>query len=109
MEFKPLPLIMPWKLIDYGPQLWQLYQEDKNFFLSVRCQSSFLEFETLLRLSPEEYREYHALGHVYLEYLASRVSYWQSEYAHRNVAKEHRTAQSQAVKAWQAAHPGESL
>ena len=100
---------MTWKLIDNGPQFWLFFHDGKNYFLSVRCQQSFVEYEILLPLSPEEYREYHALGHVYLDYLAARVNYWASEYHARNVAKEYRDETQHAFEEWKLAHPNESL
>ena len=100
---------MNWKLIDNGPQFWLFFHDGKNYFLTVRCQQSFVEYEILLQISPEEYREYHARGHVYLDYLAARVSYWASEYKKRNVTVKYRDETQRAVDEWKAAHPDESL
>jgi len=98
------------KLIEYGPGLWQLYQQGDSLFLSVRCQASFAEFETLILLSPEEVREFEGLGRVFLEYLAGKVSYyWPSEYRGRDVSKEWGAAVTEVVREWLSLHPGEHL
>lgn len=99
-----------WKIIDYGPQLWQLYQdEEQNLFLAVRCQSGFAEFDLVLQLSPQECLEFRALGRVAVDYLGNKVSYWPDQYQDRNVAQQFKTAERQAVAAWQSAHPGQFL
>lgn len=101
---------MFWQIIDYGPQVWQLYRdENQELFLSVRCQSGFMEFDTLLRLSPQECLEYQALGRVAVDYLGSKVSYWAEQYQERDVAAQFEAERQQAVEAWRAAHPGQFL
>lgn len=101
---------MPWKIIDHGPQIWQLYQdEEQRLFLSVRCQKGFTEFDTLLQLSSEECLELKALGRVAVDYLGEKVGYWPDRYQNRNVAQQFAAEEKQAVKAWLAAHPGQFL
>lgn len=97
------------KMIEYGPGLWQLYQQGDSLFLSVRCQSGFAEFETLLILLPEEVREFKGLGRVFLEYLAAKVSYWPNEYRGRDVSKKWGAAVAEVVREWLSLHPGEHL
>lgn len=101
---------MPWKIIEHGPQLWQLYQNDEQeLFLSVRCQSGFMEFETLLQLSPQECLEHRALGRLAVDYLGNKVAYWPDRYQDRNVARQFGSEARQAVEAWRAAHGGQFL
>ena len=101
---------MSWKIIEHGPQIWQLYQsEEGELFLSVRCQNGFMDFDTMLRLSPEECLEYKVLGRVAVDYLGNKVSYWAAQYQDRNVAQQFAAEERQAVKAWLDAHPGQFL
>ncbi|HEX8465257.1 MAG TPA: hypothetical protein VF627_11625 [Abditibacterium sp.] len=101
---------MTWEIIDYGPQIWQLYQDEaQNLFLCVRCQSGFMEFDTLLQLSPEEGLEWKALGRVAVDYLGNKVSYWPNRYQERNVAVQFESEHRQAVRDWLDAHPGQFL
>lgn len=90
------------QVVDYGPQMWFLVREGSDYYLTVRCQQSFVEFELLVRLSADEYREYHALGHVYIDYLAARISYWASEYAPRNLHQQLGQRVHEAIMAWKA-------
>ena len=88
------------KVIDNGPQSWFFLRDGEAYYLSVRCQQSFVEFELLLQLTPDEYREYHACGHVYIDYLATRVSYWAREYMPRDLSQQLGDTVHQAVMTW---------
>lgn len=94
------------KVVMNGPQSWFFLQNGNEYLLSVRCQNSFVEFETLIQLSPDEYREYHALGRVYIEYLASRVSYWAKDYQSRNLSTKLGAQAHETITEWKAANPG---
>ena len=101
---------MPWKIIDHGPQIWQLYQnEQEELFLSVRCERGFMGFTTLLQLSPEECLEFKVLGHVAVDYLGQKVSYWAFNYQDRNVFEQFQKQERVAIDEWLAAHPGQYL
>ena len=65
----------------------------------TRCSQSAAEFGLLIKLNQDEYKEYHALGTVYAEYLAARVNYWSHEYWPRNVA-EKQEAVDKAISTW---------
>ena len=93
------------EVVSYGPQAWFFLKDSDGYLLSVRCQQSFVEFETLVRLTPEEYREYHALGTVYINYLAARVSYWAQDYQPRNLDNQLGNVVHQAIMAWKASMP----
>lgn len=93
------------KMLMNGPQLWFFLQDGNDYLLTVRCQSGFAEFETLIQLSPEEYREYHALGRVYIEYLASRVSYFARDYQERNLTVKLGAQVHETIMKWKAANP----
>ncbi|BCM92476.1 hypothetical protein IAD21_04356 [Abditibacteriota bacterium] len=97
------------KIVDYGPQSWFLLKSEANYYLSVRCQQSFAEYELLIQLNPDEWREYHALGHVYIDYLAARVSYWAREYHNRDLSKQLSSQVSQAFEEWKANQVAEAV
>jgi hypothetical protein len=71
---------------DHGPHSWFLLQDAESFMLAVRCSRGPADFELLIRLTPDEEREYRALGTVYLHYLAARVDHWSGEYEARHEA-----------------------
>lgn len=101
---------MPWKIIDYGPQIWILYQtEAGELFLDVRCQRGFGEMPTLIQLSPEECLEYKTLGRVAVDYLGNKVIWWCAQYQGRNVSPQFQEEQAQAWEDWKAEHPGQHL
>ncbi|RYX80979.1 hypothetical protein EON83_26245 [bacterium] len=91
------------KVIDYGPQAWFFLKDENGYYLSVRCQQSFAEYELLIQLDSNEYREYHALGHVYIDYLAARISYWASEYKPRDLSKQLGQTIHETIMTWKAA------
>ncbi len=92
------------KVVDYGPQFWFLLQDGDAYYLSVRCQQSFAEYELLIQLSPNEWNEYHALGHAYIDYLANRINYWAREYTNRDLSRQLSSHVTQAVHEWKAIH-----
>jgi len=89
-------------VVAHNPHAWFLLEEGGSYFLLARCSQSAADYELLIQLTPEEYREYHALGAVYIEYLAARVNYWSRDYWQRNVAEKH-TAANQAIASWRTA------
>ncbi|RYG63805.1 hypothetical protein EON80_20475 [bacterium] len=97
------------KVADYGPQAWFLLKDESRYYLSVRCQKSFVEFELLVQLNAAEYSEYHALGHVYIDYLASRISYWADEYTSRDLSKQLSDQVHQTIMAWKATQDEDAL
>ena len=42
----------------------------------------------MVRLTPEEYAEYHALGWTFLQYMAEKINHWASTYSARRVSNE---------------------
>ncbi|HLL52323.1 MAG TPA: hypothetical protein VK447_02195 [Myxococcaceae bacterium] len=90
------------RVVDHGPQAWFLFAEGQTHFLAARVSMSFTEYEILLELTPEEYREYQGVGRVYLEYLAARVQQWPSEYRQRDCSRKHARATAEAVAQWRA-------
>lgn len=94
------------QVYEHGPQFWFLLKDGNDYYLSVRCEQSFVGFEMLLRLNPNEYREYHACGRVYIDYLATRVNYWASEYQSRNLQQKMGAQVHEVIMAWLVDNPG---
>jgi hypothetical protein len=90
------------RVVAHGPHAWFLLQDAEGYILAARCSRGAADFELLIRLTPEETREYRALGLLFLNYMAARVDYWSGDYLHR-----HERASGQAVNRaiadWQAA------
>ena len=42
----------------------------------------------MVRLTPDGYVEYHALGWTFLQYMAEKINYWASTYSARRVSNE---------------------
>ena len=56
------------------------------------CEQSATSFPIMVRLTPDEYVEYHALGWTFFQYLAEKINYWASTYSARRVSSELRAA-----------------
>ena len=73
------------EVLMHDKEQWYLLREQDSYYLLVRCSQSAAGFEILIKLSPDEYREFHACGRVYLNYLANRINYWSREYYPRSL------------------------
>jgi hypothetical protein len=62
--------------------------DDNAHYLYVICEQSATSFPIMVRLTPDEYVEYHALGWTFLQYMAEKINYWVSTYWARRVSKE---------------------
>ena len=90
------------RVVAHGPNGWYLLEDGACYFLLARCSQSAVDFELLIQLNVLEYREFHALGTVYIEYLAARVNYWSGDYRSRHLT-ERKVDADNAVAAWDAA------
>ena len=70
---------------DYVEGGWFLLREGDHHYLTVNCHLPLVDVSITLRLDPEEEVELHALGHVYTDYLASKIAYWTDRYWVRNL------------------------
>jgi hypothetical protein len=77
------------QVIAHAPAAWFLLKDETAsgaaYYLDVNCSQSAAGFSLLIALDAAEYAEYHALGRVYIEYLAARVNYHAGQYAARDV------------------------
>ena len=67
-------------------KLWHLLREGDAYFLYVNCEQSAAGLTIMVRLTPDEYAEYHALGWTFLQYFAEKINYWPARYATRRVS-----------------------
>lgn len=71
-------------VVSHKPHAWYFLEDGDSHYLDVNCNVSAVGFGLTIKLDENEYREYHGLGEVYIEYLAARVAYWWPEYSSRN-------------------------
>jgi hypothetical protein len=45
-------------------------------------------FPIMVRLTPDEYLEYHALGWTFLQYMAEKINHWASTHSARRVSND---------------------
>ncbi len=68
---------------------WNLLRDnDGALYLLVQCEASFVSFERLVMLDEIELEDYRGLGWLSLQHLASRISYFATQYADRSVTGE---------------------
>jgi hypothetical protein len=84
----------------HAPAAWYLLKKDEAYYLDVACAQSAAGFNLFIALSEDEYTEYHALGRVYLDYLAARINHWSPQYAPRNVQGLLAKEAHAAIMAW---------
>jgi hypothetical protein len=56
--------------------------------LYVNCEQSAASVQIMVQLTSEEYVEYHALGWIFLQYMAEKINHWASTYSARRVSNE---------------------
>jgi hypothetical protein len=90
------------KVIAPGPYSWFLLEESGRYYFDARVSQSAAEWSILMEPTSEEYREYHALGRVYLDYLAARIQNSSREYQARSLDSELGESVARAVEEWMA-------
>lgn len=65
---------------------WHLLSEkDGSIYVLVHCEASFVSYERLIKLNDEELRDYHGLGWLSIQHLASRINYFVDDYSSRSI------------------------
>jgi hypothetical protein len=82
-------------LLEY--RFWHLLVDDSAHYLYVICEQSAASFPIMVRLTPDEYMEYHALGWTFLQYMAEKIKYWAPTYSARRVSSELQAAAEAAI------------
>lgn len=93
------------KVADHEPKTWFLMEESGCYYLLARVARSAAEWSVLIQLTPQEYREYHAIGRLYLNYLAARIHNFVEEYSSRDLSRELDEKMTRAIADWRAANP----
>jgi hypothetical protein len=79
-------------------KLWHLLREGDTYFIYVNCEQSAASFPLMVQLTPDEYAEYHALGWIFLQYLAEKINYWSTRYVSRRVSSALQAAAEALIK-----------
>jgi hypothetical protein len=89
---------------DHHPAAWFLLRDGENpppdgdYYLDVNCNRGAVGFSVLVKLSEAEREEYRALGRVFVDYLAARISYWADHYRERNLSASLENEVTEAVR-----------
>jgi hypothetical protein len=97
------------KVIDHEPQTWFLLDDSGKLLLLAFCDYSFVSYEVLLALSPDEQSIFKERGHEYLNWLAQDINnsvpalkVSTSQYKARAQSPSRREAANSAIAAWRA-------
>ncbi len=97
------------KVIDHEPQWWFLLEEDDQLFLDANCNHSFVGYDFLIQLNPEERQAYAQEGREFISRLATRIQdsapileISASRFKGRDLSRTHGDKVMAAVKHWQA-------
>ncbi|HYH83431.1 MAG TPA: hypothetical protein VEX86_26790 [Longimicrobium sp.] len=88
---------MELRVIDHRPQAWFLLRGGEDYYLDVNCNQGAVGFSVLVKLTEAEYREYHALGRIFADYFAAKISYWSSDFRERDLNSSLEDQVSEAV------------
>lgn len=92
------------KVADHEPHVWFLLEDGGRYYFDARVSRSAVDWSVLVQLTPQEYREYHAIGRLYLNYLAARIHNFVEEYQSRDLTRELESEVMRAIQAWRQAH-----
>ncbi|XZG71944.1 hypothetical protein ACTSKR_11910 [Chitinibacteraceae bacterium HSL-7] len=63
---------------------WQLLCDPSGaLYLLVHCATAQVSYECLIQLNRDELRDYHGLGWLSVQHLASRIQYFKDDYQSR--------------------------
>jgi hypothetical protein len=95
------------RVIDHEPQWWFLLEQDGAFFLDANCNHSFLGYDFMLQLRPEEQDEYAHEGREFISRLATEIQdsapilkISTSRFKGRDVSKEYSDKVKKAIESW---------
>ena len=61
------------RVLDHEPQRWFLLEDDGALFLDANCNHSFVGYDFLVQLSPDEALHFQEQGRDYLNWLADDI------------------------------------
>jgi hypothetical protein len=88
------------KVADHEPQTWFLLEESGEYYFDARVTRSAAEWNVLIKLAPQESREYRAIGRTYLHDLAARIHNVAEEYSARDLNRELGEKVTRAIQEW---------
>lgn len=91
------------KVVLHEPAAWYLLTGDGRLYVDVNCAQSVVSFSILIQLDDAEQEELRALGRVFLDYFAAKVSYWPRRYQPRAITGPLEVRASEAIAAWREA------
>ncbi|MEP7023846.1 MAG: hypothetical protein ABJB47_08565, partial [Actinomycetota bacterium] len=89
------------EVVGSAPAAWFWLRDGEHQYVDVNCSQSAVSFSILLRLDDGEAAELHALGTVFLDYFAAKVSYWPDRFWPRNITGPLAAQAHEAVISWQ--------
>lgn len=84
-------------VVDHRPHAWFLLRDGDDYYLDAACGDGPVGFSLLIQLSAAEYEEYHALGRVFTDLLAAKISDGWRSYTDRDVTSSLHAEVSDAV------------
>jgi hypothetical protein len=91
------------KVADHEPQTWFLLEESGEYYFDARVTRSAVEWNVLIKLAPQEWREYRAIGRTYLHDLAARIHNFAEEYSARDLNRELGEKVTRTIQQWRGA------
>ena len=88
------------KVVDHEPQTWFLLLDRDRYYLDARVTRSAADWSVLIELNEQEYREYHAIGRLYLAYLAARIHNFTEDYTTRDLTRSNQSEVLAAIREW---------
>jgi hypothetical protein len=95
------------KVVDHEPQLWFLLQEADALFLDGNYNHSFIGYDWMIELNPEELEQYRRRGREFINSLVQDIQnsvpllqISQSPYKNRRVPALLYERASKAIEAW---------
>ena len=76
---------------------WHFLEDAGAYYMYVKCEQSIVSFPLMVKLTDDEYSEYHGLGWSFLNYFAEKINYWPSRFTDRNVSPEVRARAEAAI------------
>jgi hypothetical protein len=94
------------QVVQGEPAVWYLLREGRHHYLDINCMYSPVSFSILLQLDATEVTEYEALGRIFLDFLASEVSFRPIRYWSRDLTGTLAERAREAVTNWKGAQQG---
>ncbi|WP_133491053.1 MULTISPECIES: hypothetical protein [Alcanivorax] len=95
------------KVLDHEPYRWFLLEDSGDLLLDVNCHHSFVSYNVLIQLTPDEMQEYQRHGRDYLNGLSEDIhnsapilKVSKSIYKGRDISSLHKERVIEAIRTW---------